>query len=53
MQGQRPIINSITRLITEDRTIMGEDKRQFEDFQNDSFEFQKNVLFNIQCISMF
>ena len=45
MQGQRPIINSITRLITEDRTIMGEDKRQFEDFQNDSFEFQKKCTF--------
>ena len=45
MQGQRPIINSITRLITEDRTIMGEDKRQFEDFQNDSFEFKKKCNF--------
>ena len=45
MQSQRPIINAISRLITEDRTVMGEDKKQFEDFQNESFEFQKNCTF--------
>ena len=45
MQSQRPIINSISRLITEDRTIMGEEKKQFEDFQNESIDFQKNCTF--------
>ena len=45
MQSQRPIINSISRLITEDRTIMGDDKKQFEDFENESVEFQKNCAF--------
>ena len=43
MQSQRPIINSITRLFTDDRTVMGEDKAQFENYQNDSIEFQKNL----------
>ena len=46
MQSQRPIINAITRLITEDRTIMGDDKKQFDDFQNESVEFQKNCTFH-------
>ena len=41
MQSQRPIINAISRLITEDRTVMGDDKKQFEDYQNESLEFQK------------
>ena len=45
MQSQRPLINSISRLITEDRTIMGDDKKQFEDFENESIEFQKNCAF--------
>ena len=45
MQSQRPLINSISRLITEDRTIMGDEKKQFDDFQNESVEFQKNCVF--------
>ena len=45
MQSQRPIINAISRLITEDRTVMGDDKKQFEDYQNESIEFQKNCTF--------
>ena len=45
MQSQRPIINSISRLITEDRTVMGEEKKQFEDYVNESIEFQKNCTY--------
>ena len=45
LQSQKPIINAISRLITDDRGVMGEDKKSFDDFQNESIEFQKNCIF--------
>jgi len=45
LQSQKPIINAISRLITEDRGVMGDDKKSFDDFKNESIEFQKNCTF--------
>ena len=45
MQSQRPIINCIKKLITDDRNIMGITKEHFDDFQNESIEFQRKCTF--------
>ena len=45
MQSQKPIINCIKKLITDDRNIMGITKEHFDDFQNESIEFQKKCTF--------
>ena len=45
MQGQKPLINCIKKLITNDRNIMGATKDQFDYFQNESVEFQRNCTF--------
>ena len=45
MQSQKPIINCIKKLITDDRNIMSITKEHLEDFQNDSMKFQKSCTF--------
>ena len=45
MQSQKPIVNCIKKLITDDRNIIGITKEHFDDFQNESIEFQKNCTF--------
>ena len=45
MQSQKPIINSIKKLLTDDRNIMSNTKEHINDFQNNSIEFQKNCVF--------
>jgi len=45
MQSQKPIINCVKKLITDDRNIMGITKEHFEDFQNESIDFQKKCTF--------
>ena len=45
MQSQKPIINCIKKLLTDDRNIMAATKEHLDDFQNDSIEFQKNCTF--------
>ena len=45
IQSQKPIINSIKKLLTDDRNIMSSTKEHLDDFQNESIEFQKNCTF--------
>ena len=44
-ESQKPIINCIKKLITDDRNIMSATKESFNDFQIDSLQFQKSCTF--------